>query len=62
MIKIGIGKFLKEVKQELGQVVWPKKEEAVKLTLAVIFVSVAVGVFISTIDYLLTKVMAVIIR
>ena len=53
--------FIKEVKTELTKVNWPTKNQAVRLTLIVIGVSVAVGIFIGILDYLLTKVMALIL-
>lgn len=62
MAKVNPVKFLKEVKQELSKVIWPTKEEAIKLTLAVIFVSVLIGAFIGVIDFVLTKLMTVIIK
>ena len=54
--------FLKEVKVELAQVVWPTKNETIRLTGVVIFISVVVGIILGTADFLLTKVMAVIIK
>ena len=62
MAKVNPVKFLKEVKQELSKVIWPTKEEAIKLTLAVIFVSVLIGAFIGVVDFVLTKLMTVIIK
>jgi len=55
-------KFLKEVKLELEKVVWPTKKEAVKLTAIVVGVSVAVGLFVGALDFLLTKMMEIVIR
>lgn len=55
-------RFLKEVKIELSKVVWPTKQEAIKLTFVVILVSSLVGVFIATVDFVLTKLMAMIIK
>jgi len=54
--------FLKEVKAELAKVVWPTRKETVRLTLVVIGVSLAVGLFLGAIDYLLTKIMEIILR
>ena len=48
-------KFLKEVQSELKKVIWPTKDEVVKLTIIVIVVSVAIGVYIGGLDFLLTK-------
>ena len=47
--------FLREVKLELERVSWPKREETVKLTLIVLGVSAAVGLFLGGLDYILTK-------
>jgi preprotein translocase subunit SecE len=46
--------FLKEVRLELKKVNWLNKKETVRYTLIVIAVSVAVAVFLGTIDFLLT--------
>lgn len=54
--------FLKEVRAELSKVVWPTKKETVKLTAVVIGVSVVVGLFLGTVDYILTKIMELIIK
>ena len=62
MAKTSPIKFLKEVKTELSKVVWPSKKEAVRLTLVVILVSLLVGAFIGGVDFVLTKLMAVIIK
>lgn len=48
--------FLREVKLELERVIWPSRAETVKLTLIVIGVSVAVGLFLGGLDFILTKV------
>ena len=54
--------FLKEVRSELAKVVWPTRQETIKLTAVVVGVSLAVGIFLGTIDFILTKVMELIIR
>jgi preprotein translocase subunit SecE len=54
--------FLIEVKDELSKVVWPSRQETIKLTAMVIFVSVAVGLFVGGLDFLFTKIMAIIIN
>ena len=51
-------KFLKEVRSELKRVVWPTRQEAVRLTTVVIIVSVLVGIYIGALDYILSKIMA----
>lgn len=55
-------KFLKEVKLELKKVKWPNKQEVIKMTLIVISVSLAVGLFIGLLDFILTKLVGIIIK
>jgi len=62
MIKTAPYAFLKEVKTELGKVIWPTRKEAVKLTAVVTGLSVAVGFFIGALDYIFTKMMELILR
>ena len=50
-------KFLKEVRSELKRVVWPTRQEAIRLTSVVVIVSALIGVYIGTLDYLFTKIM-----
>lgn len=54
--------FLKEVRTEMEKVSWPNRQQAVRLTLIVIAVSVVVAFFIGALDYIFTKVMELIIR
>jgi len=50
-------KFLKEVRSELKRVVWPTRQEAIRLTSVVVIVSTLIGVYIGALDYLFTKIM-----
>ncbi|OGH38091.1 MAG: preprotein translocase subunit SecE [Candidatus Levybacteria bacterium RIFCSPLOWO2_01_FULL_38_21] len=47
--------FLKEVQEELKKVVWPTREEVIRLTFVVIAVSLIVGLFLGGADFILTK-------
>lgn len=47
--------FFKEVREELQKVVWPSREEVIRLTGVVILVSLLVGVFLGGVDFILTK-------
>lgn len=47
--------FLKEVRDELKKVVWPTRDEIIRLTGVVIIVSVGVGLFLGGTDFILTK-------
>lgn len=47
--------FFKEVKVELSKVVWPTSQDTIKLTIIVIIVTISVGFFIGSIDFILVK-------
>ncbi|MGE5297699.1 MAG: preprotein translocase subunit SecE [Acidobacteriaceae bacterium] len=47
--------FLKEVRSELTKVVWPSRKDIIKLTIAVILLSLAVAAFLGLVDYGLTS-------
>ena len=47
--------YFEEVKLELSKVVWPKKQEVVRLTLVVLSISAIVGVYLGGLDYFMTK-------
>lgn len=54
--------FLKEVREELKKVVWPTTRETARLTVIVIGVSAAVGVYLTILDYLLNKIVGLIVK
>jgi len=54
--------FLKEVREELKKVVWPGREEVIRLTGVVILVSLVVGIFLGGLDFVFTKATEVIIK
>jgi len=54
--------YLKESKAELDKVVWPTVPETIKLTLIVLFVSLAVGAYISSLDAIFTKLVETFLR
>lgn len=49
--------FLRETYDELKKVKWPTRNEIIRLTLVVIFISFAIGLYIGGIDFILTKLM-----
>ena len=53
--------FLKDVRLELSKVVWPKREEVIKLTLTIIIISTIVGVYLGALDFGFTKLLEVLI-
>lgn len=54
--------FLKEVKSEMEKVSWPSRQEVIRLTLIVIVSSVIVAVYIGGLDFVFTKLMALLVR
>ena len=54
-------RFVKEALAELKKVVWPTKEQVVRLTLVVIVVSVIAGLLMGGLDFIFTKLLALII-
>ena len=53
--------YLKEVRDEISQVSWPSRKEAINMTLIVIGVSLAVGAYLGALDYAFTWLMGLII-
>lgn len=53
--------FLFQTRDELKKVVWPKREDVVRLTMIVLFVSVIVGLYIGALDYIFTFITEVIL-
>lgn len=57
-----ITRYLRETKAELQKVVWPTRKEVTNLTLIVLGFTAAMSVALGIIDYLFTKLFALIIR
>lgn len=55
-------KFLQETYSELKQVVWPTRQEVLRLTLIVITISVIVGAYIGVLDALFTTIMEALLK
>ncbi len=54
--------FLKQVRTELAKVIWPTRDETIKLTLVVIGISVGIGAFIGILDVIFTTMMQLLIK
>lgn len=46
--------FLKEVYEELRKVAWPTRQQTIKFTAMVVIVTLAVGLLLGGLDYILT--------
>jgi preprotein translocase subunit SecE len=54
--------YIKNSKQELKRVVWPTKKETFNHTLIVIGISVGVAIFLGIVDFILSKVLEIVIK
>ncbi len=54
--------FVQQALDELKKVRWPTRTEIIRLTISVLVISAVVGVFLGGIDFLLTKVMELVIK
>ena len=57
----GVIQYFQEVRSELGKVIWPKREEVIRLTLIVLIVSGLVAAYVGGVDYVLTKLLEVVL-
>lgn len=58
----GVLDFLVTTRVELTKVVWPSREETIKLTLIVIMVTIIVGFFVAGIDFILAALLKLITK
>ncbi len=49
--------FIQEVKSEMSKVVWPSRQQAIKLTVVVVVLSIIVGLYAGGLDFLFTNIM-----
>jgi preprotein translocase SecE subunit len=54
--------FLKQTYDELQKVKWPTRNEIIRLTTVVIFISLVIGLYIGGLDYALTKLMSIVLK
>jgi preprotein translocase subunit SecE len=54
--------FFREVQDELKKVVWPTRQEVIRLTMVVIVTSLAVGIFLGGLDFVFVKAIGLIIK
>jgi len=54
--------FLKETRDELKKVVWPSRQEVIRLTFVVIAVSLVVGLFLGGLDFVFTKIIETVVK
>ena len=54
--------FFREARDELKKVVWPTKQEVIRLTFVVITVSLIVGLFLGGLDFVFVKIIGTIVK
>jgi len=54
--------FVQQSLDELKKVKWPSRDDVIRLTIAVLAISLLVGVFLGTIDYMLTELINFILK
>lgn len=57
-----IVRYFRETRAEVRKVVWPSRQEAIRLSLIVISVMVAMSAFLGVADYLFAQVIGLIVR
>ena len=57
-----IVQFFREVRVELGKVVWPSRREALKITAIVVVFCLFVSLFLGFIDFGLAKLIGIIVN
>ena len=48
--------YVRESQAELGKVVWPTRNETIRLTVIVVVVSLIIGAYVAGLDALFTKI------
>ncbi len=54
--------FLQQTYEELLKVIWPTRNETIRLTVVVILSSLIVGLFLGTLDFVFTKLLSLLIN
>lgn len=54
--------FLRETRDELKKVVWPTRQEIIRLTFVVIMVSLIVGLFLGGLDFVFVKIIETVVK
>lgn len=57
-----VSRYIKEVRSEMAKVVWPSREQAINLTLVVMAVMIAMGIFLGLLDYFFGEMIQLLLR
>ena len=53
--------YFSQIRSELSKVIWPTRQEVVRLTVLVVIISVAVGAYVGALDFVFVKVLETVI-
>jgi len=53
--------YLKEVRVEMGKVIWPKLSDVVKLTITVLVITLMVGAYLGGLDFGFAKLLELLV-
>ena len=54
--------FVRQAYDEIKKVVWPTRPEIIRLTVSVVIMSLIVGLFLGGLDFVLTKLLQVLLK
>ena len=58
----GVINYLNEVRGEMAKVTWPAREKTIKIVGLIIIISIVMGVFIGGLDFLLSRLLNIILQ
>ena len=58
----GVINYLNEVRGEMAKVTWPAREKTIKIVGLIIIISIVMGVFIGGLDFLLSRLLSIILQ
>ncbi len=61
-MRMNLLNYFKEVKVELGKVTWPTRQQATKLTIIILLVSLATGLYVGGLDLLFTNLLGLFLK
>ncbi len=54
--------FVRQAYDEIKKVTWPSRPEIIRLTLTVVIISAVVGIFLGSLDFIMTKLLTAFLK
>lgn len=54
--------FVQEVRHELARVTWPTRAEVIRLTGAILLISLFIGIYLGAVDFVFTRLLEFLIK